>query len=111
MTRTINDTQMCMKQVATYQGKDRSGRAATFPPGGKTLGGYCTTFVVNERFAIKIPKSYRLEAAGPVMCAGVTMFDPLRRQGAKPGTKVGIVGLGGLGMMGVKLAAAIGCEV
>lgn len=105
------EEQMCVKQVATYQGKDFSGRAATYPAGGKTLGGYTTRHVVDERFAIIIPKSFPLEAAGPVMCAGVTMFDPLMRQGAKAGTRVGIVGLGGLGMLGIKLAKALGCVV
>jgi len=106
------EEQMCIKQVATYQGKDfGSGRAATFPTGGKTLGGYTTRMVVDEHFAIKIPPDYPLEAAGPVMCAGVTMFDPLMRQGAKAGTRVGIVGLGGLGVLGIKLAAALGCKV
>ena len=56
---------MCTKQVATYGGKDKSGRAATFPKGGHTLGGYSTRFVVHERFAVIIPKDYPLQFAGP----------------------------------------------
>jgi len=67
--------------------------------------------VVHERFAILIPSSYPLKFAGPVMCAGITMYDPLMKQGAKQGTRVGIVGLGGLGVMGIKLAKALGCKV
>ncbi len=61
-------------QVGTYQGSDNgSGRAATFPPKSKTIGGYTSTFIVHERFAIIIPEGYPLEFAGPVMCAGITM--------------------------------------
>ena len=105
------EEQMCSKQVGTYNGKKAKGRSATFPEGGHTLGGYTSAFVVHENFAILIPASYPLEAAGPVMCAGVTMFDPLRRHGATLGTEVGIVGLGGLGQMGVKIAKAMGCRV
>jgi len=100
----------CKKQVFTYNGRDWSGRAAT--PGRKTtLGGYSDKYVVHERFAVLIPKSYPLEAAGPIMCAGSTMYDPLRRYGATKGTRVAIVGLGGLGILGIKLAKALGCEV
>lgn len=105
------EEQKCASQVATYGGKDKSGRAAQVPAGRQTLGGYTDTFVVNERFGIKIPDGYPLEAAGPVMCAGVTMFDPINTFGAKNGTRVGIVGLGGLGQMGVKIAKARGCVV
>jgi len=104
------EEQMCMKQVGTYCAP-ATERAQTFPAGGHTLGGYTSANVVQESFCIKIPKDYPLECAGPVMCAGVTMYDPLRRQGAKAGTRVGVIGLGGLGQMGVKLAKALGCEV
>jgi D-arabinose 1-dehydrogenase-like Zn-dependent alcohol dehydrogenase len=67
--------------------------------------------VVHERFAIIIPKEYPMQYAGPVMCAGVTLFDPLRRYKATKGTRVAIVGLGGLGQMGVKIAKAMGCVI
>ena len=60
--------------------------------------------VVHKHFAIKIPEKYPLECAGPVMCAGVTMFEPLMKYKVGKGTRVGIVGLGGLGVMGIKLA-------
>lgn len=88
------EEQKCSKQVATYNGKDQNGRAGS--PCGYTLGGYTTQHVVTESFGIKIPAGYPLEAAGPVMCSGVTLYDPLRRYGAGPGTKVAIIGLGGL---------------
>ena len=104
------EEQKCSKQVGTYAAKDWSGRAFT-PERKQTLGGYTTIMVVQERFGIKIPKTYPLEMAGPVMCAGITMYDPLKAFGAKAGDKVGIVGLGGLGVMGVKLAKALGCNV
>jgi uncharacterized zinc-type alcohol dehydrogenase-like protein len=112
------EEQKCSKQVGTYGAKDNgSGRAATGPVGGgtmtpaHTIGGYTTQMVVHEKFAIIIPKEYPMEYAGPVMCAGVTLFDPLRRYKAKPGSKVAVVGLGGLGQMGVKIANAMGCVV
>ena len=72
--------------------------------GGHTLGGYTSKFVVHENFAIIIPPAFPLEYAGPVMCAGVTLFDPLRRYGAGPGKSIAIVGIGGLGQMGIKIA-------
>ena len=106
------EEQKCSKgNIATYNGKDKFGRAQTYPPGGATLGGYTTKMVVHERFGIKIPEGYPLEYAGPVMCAGVTLYDPLKRYGAKAGTKVGVVGLGGLGQMGIRVAKAMGCVV
>mmetsp|Transcript_83601 Transcript_83601/g.135547 ORF Transcript_83601/g.135547 Transcript_83601/m.135547 type:complete len:394 (+) Transcript_83601:1-1182(+) len=105
------EEQMCSKQVGTYGATDKSGRAATYPAGGHTLGGYTTQMVVHERFAIIIPANYPLKFAGPVMCAGVTLYDPLRRYKATTGTRVAIVGLGGLGQMGVKVAKAMGCVV
>jgi D-arabinose 1-dehydrogenase-like Zn-dependent alcohol dehydrogenase len=79
--------------------------------GQQTFGGYTDKMVVHWRFAIKIPESYPLPAAGPVMCSGVTMYDPMKKHGVKMGSRVGIVGLGGLGLMGVKLARALGAEV
>jgi D-arabinose 1-dehydrogenase-like Zn-dependent alcohol dehydrogenase len=100
----------CKRSVSTYGARDKgSGRAAT--PCGYTLGGYTDRHVCDERFCVVIPDGYPLECAGPVMCAGITMYDPLVRLGAKAGTRVGIVGLGGLGVMGVKIAKAMGCVV
>lgn len=67
--------------------------------------------IVHWRFAILIPKSYPLEMAGPVMCAGVTMYSPLLNLGCKTGCNVAIAGLGGLGIMGIKIAKAMGATV
>jgi len=75
------------------------------------LGGYTSGFVVHEKFGVLIPSNYPLEAAGPVMCAGVTLFDPLRRYCAGPGTRVAILGMGGLGSIGIKIAKALGAHV
>lgn len=106
------EEQHCSKKVGTYGGKDNgSGRAETYPPGRQTYGGYTQFMVVDENFCIHIPKDYPLEAAGPVMCAGLTMFDPLKKHGVGPGSHVAVVGLGGLGQMGVKLAKVLGCKV
>ena len=105
------EEQMCAAQTGTYNGVPLHGKAAVFPPKSRTLGGYSDKMVIHEDFAILIPASYPLEYAGPVMCAGVTLFDPLRRYGATVGTKVAIVGVGGLGVMGIKLAKAMGCIV
>jgi len=104
--------QKCKKEnTGTYGKADAHGRAAVWPPESQTKGGYCTRMVVHEKFGIYIPKSYPLECAGPVFCAGITMYDPMVEHGFKAGNRVGIVGLGGLGQMGVKLAKELGCVV
>ena len=76
-----------------------------------TYGGYSDVLVVREDFAIRIPDSIPPEKAAPILCAGVTTFSPMRHWGVKAGDKVGVVGLGGLGHMAVKLAKALGAEV
>ena len=105
------EEQMGISQTGTYNAVPAHDKAAVFPPKSRTLGGYSDKMVIHENFAIVIPKSYPLEYAGPVMCAGVTLFDPLRRYGATNGSKVAVVGIGGLGVMGIKLAKAMGCIV
>merc|ERR1711974_242595 len=88
--------------VATYNGLPKYGNCGTST-------GHTT---VPERFIVKIPSDYPLEAAGPVFCAGITMFTPLLKFGAdKGGKRVGVVGIGGLGQMGVRLAKAMGNTV
>lgn len=89
--------------VMTYNGRDYEGEP--------TLGGYSQQVVVSERFACPIPEGIALDVAAPLLCAGITSYSPLRRWGAGPGTKVAVVGLGGLGHMGVVLAVAMGAEV
>jgi uncharacterized zinc-type alcohol dehydrogenase-like protein len=76
-----------------------------------TYGGYSNTIVVNEDYVLKIPGSIPIKAAAPILCAGVTTYSPMKHWGVKAGDKVGIVGLGGLGHMAVKLAVAMGAYV
>jgi alcohol dehydrogenase (NADP+) len=76
-----------------------------------TQGGYSTHIVVTEDFVLRIPHGLELDRAAPLLCAGITTYSPLRHWGAGPGKRVGVVGLGGLGHMAVKLAHAMGAEV
>jgi alcohol dehydrogenase (NADP+) len=95
--------QYCPKGVYTYGGDDVDGTI--------TQGGYSTLVVVDQDFVLNIPKNLPLDSAAPLLCAGITTYSPLRTWNAGPGTRVAVVGLGGLGHMAVKLAAAMGCEV
>ena len=96
--------QHCLQgNVGTYASIDRDGTV--------TQGGYSTQVVVVEDFVLKIPESIDPAAAAPLLCAGITTYSPLRHWGAGPGKKVAVIGLGGLGHMAVKLAAAMGAEV
>ena len=79
--------------------------------GGVTYGGYSQSVVVDEDFVLHVPKNLNLAAAAPLLCAGITTYAPLRRAKIRAGQKVGVVGIGGLGHMGVKLAAAFGANV
>lgn len=87
----------------TYASKDRDGSI--------TQGGYSTFVVVDEDFVISVPASIDLAEAGPMMCAGITVYSPLRRWNVGPGKKIAVSGMGGLGHMAVKLATAMGAEV
>lgn len=88
----------------TYNGTDRID-------GTRTQGGYAEKIVVTQDFVLKVPDTLDLAAAAPLLCAGITTYSPLRHWGAGPGRKVAVVGLGGLGHMGLKLAKAMGAEV
>jgi uncharacterized zinc-type alcohol dehydrogenase-like protein len=90
--------------TATYNSPDRH-------TGGHTFGGYSSHIVVDQDFVLRIPKNLDLAGVAPLLCAGITTYSPLRHWGVKAGQKVGIVGLGGLGHMGVKLAHAMGANV
>jgi alcohol dehydrogenase (NADP+) len=79
--------------------------------GGYTFGGYSERITVDERFALRVPKNLDLAATAPLLCAGITTYSPLKHWNAGPGKKVGVVGIGGLGHMAVKLARAMGAEV
>jgi uncharacterized zinc-type alcohol dehydrogenase-like protein len=97
--------QFCEKVAAfTYNGTEMDRKTPTY-------GGYSTHIVVTERFVVKVPPSIDLAAAAPLLCAGITTYSPLRQWNCKKGDRVGVVGLGGLGHMAVKLAAAMGAEV
>ncbi len=100
-----NLEQFCEKEaIFTYNSPDKHS-------GGMTFGGYSESIVVDEAFALRVPKNLDLAATAPLLCAGITTYSPLRHHGVTKGQKVGIVGLGGLGHMGVKLAKALGAHV
>lgn len=90
--------------VGTYNGKDEH-------LGGHTFGGYSQQIVVDEHFVLNIPKNLDIKATAPLLCAGITTWSPLSHWKVKKGDKVGVVGLGGLGHMGIKLANALGAHV
>ncbi len=89
--------------IQTYAGQDYDGTI--------TQGGYSQATVVNEKFVLSVPEYLPIEKVAPLLCAGVTLYSPLKHWKAGPGTKVAIVGMGGLGHVGVKLAHALGAEV
>ncbi|HEX8720952.1 MAG TPA: NAD(P)-dependent alcohol dehydrogenase [Pyrinomonadaceae bacterium] len=90
--------------VSTYNGTERDEKTPTY-------GGYSTTIVVDEAYALRVPAGLPLPNAAPLLCAGITTYSPLRRFKVVEGQRVGVVGLGGLGHMGVKLAASMGARV
>ena len=96
--------QFCPGIVLTYNGPDSH-------LGGVTYGGYSDSIVVKDHFVLRVPANLNLAGAAPLLCAGITTYSPLRHWGVGKGKKVGIVGLGGLGHMGVKLAHALGSHV
>ena len=79
--------------------------------GSNTMGGYSDSIVVSEHFVVKIPAKLDLASAAPILCAGITTYSPLKHYGVKAGDKVGVLGMGGLGHMGIKFAKAMGAEV
>ncbi len=90
--------------TATYNSRERDSGAPTF-------GGYSTRITVHEDYVLRIPESLPLDRAAPLLCAGITTYSPLRQFGVREGHEVAVVGLGGLGHMAVKLAAAMGARV
>lgn len=90
--------------TGTYAGYDRHD-------GTPTQGGYSTAIVVSEAFVLRVPETLDTKAVAPLLCAGITTYSPLRHWGVKPGSRVAVVGLGGLGHMAIKLAKAMGAEV
>ncbi|MFM9368559.1 NAD(P)-dependent alcohol dehydrogenase [Streptomyces sp. Da 82-17] len=101
---TSGREQHCVEgNIQTYNAVGKDGEP--------TYGGYSQQVVVTEGFVVRIPDGLALDVAAPLLCAGITTYSPLKHWGAGPGKKVAIVGLGGLGHMGVKIAHALGAEV
>src|SRR5471030_3318157 len=97
--------QYCLNgPTMTYNHRDRVD-------GSLTMGGYSDSIVVSEHFVVRIPEKLDLASAAPILCAGITTYSPLKHYGVKAGDKVGILGMGGLGHMGIKFAKAMGAEV
>jgi uncharacterized zinc-type alcohol dehydrogenase-like protein len=95
----------CPNLTLTFGSPDKHGTAPV------TYGGYSDSIVVDERFVLRIPSNLKLAGVAPLLCAGITSYSPLRHWGVTKGKKVGVVGLGGLGHMGVKFARAFGAHV
>jgi len=103
-TRDVDNEHYMPGLVQTYNSVESDGKTAT-------QGGYSDHIVVKEGYVLSIPDHLPLDASAPLLCAGITLFSPLRYWKAGPGKKVAIVGMGGLGHMGVKLGAAMGADV
>jgi len=100
-----NEEQFCVDHcVFTYNSTELDGKT-------RTQGGYSSHIVVKDKYVLKVKKGLPLERVAPLLCAGITTYSPLRRFGVKKGSKVGVVGLGGLGHMAIKLAKAMGAKV
>ncbi len=96
--------QYCVEgMTGTYNTLERDGLTVA-------MGGYSDKFVIDEKYAVHVPENLDLPGVAPLMCAGITLYSPLKNWKAAPGKKVGIIGLGGLGHMGVKFAVAMGAE-
>ena len=102
----------CKKGLEQYCVEGMTGTYNTLERDGKTvaMGGYSNVFVINQDYAVHVPENLDLPGVAPLMCAGITLYSPLRNWKAGAGKKVGIIGLGGLGHMGVKFAVAMGAE-
>jgi uncharacterized zinc-type alcohol dehydrogenase-like protein len=98
------EEQFCPNMTLTYNSPDKHTGAVTY-------GGYSDSIVVDERFVLRVPSNLSLAGAAPLLCAGITTYSPMRHWGVTRGKKVGVVGLGGLGHMAVKIAHALGAHV
>src|ERR1700736_2621176 len=96
--------QFCPNLILTFNSPDKH-------LGGVTYGGYSESIVVDQRFVLRVPSNLNLAGTAPLLCAGITTYSPMRHWGVTKGKKVGVVGLGGLGHMGVKFAHAFGAHV
>jgi uncharacterized zinc-type alcohol dehydrogenase-like protein len=102
----------CKAGLEQYCLQGMTGTYNNYERDGKTLaqGGYSDSFVVDQDYAVTIPKNLDMAGVAPLLCAGITLYSPLKNWGAGPGKKVGVIGLGGLGHMGLKFSAALGAH-
>ncbi|GHI05372.1 alcohol dehydrogenase [Streptomyces cellostaticus] len=111
----VDSCRECANCKAGLEQHCTAGAVGTYNAVGKdgepTYGGYSQKVVVDENFTVRIPDGLSLDVAAPLLCAGITTYSPLKHWGAGPGKKVAVIGLGGLGHMGVKIAHALGAEV
>ena len=111
----VDSCRECSSCLAGEENYCKNGLTGTYNAIGRdgevTQGGYSGAIVVDENYVLRIPDSIPLDAAAPLLCAGITLYSPLRHWNAGPETRVAVIGLGGLGHMGVKLAVAMGAKV
>ena len=115
----VNSCRVCPECTAGFEQYCEAGPTMTYgskvdesvEPTGLTQGGYSNSVVVDKNYVIRIPDGVDLAVAGPIMCSAVTVYSPFRHWSVRKGSRVGIVGLGGLGHIGVKIAKALGAEV
>ncbi|MEV4937852.1 NAD(P)-dependent alcohol dehydrogenase [Streptomyces zaomyceticus] len=109
---SCRECEYCAQGLEQYCARGMTGTYNALDENGEpTYGGYSSHIVVDENYTLRIPEGIDLDEAAPLLCAGITLYSPLAHWGAGPGKKVAIVGLGGLGHMGVKIAHAMGAEV
>ena len=113
MVNSCGECEYCLRGDEQYCAKGNTGTYASVDPadGTVTQGGYSQAVVVTEDFVLRVPENLDFSKVAPLLCAGITTYSPLRHWGAGPGTKVAVVGMGGLGHMAVKIAHAMGAEV
>ncbi|MES2767444.1 MAG: NAD(P)-dependent alcohol dehydrogenase [Bacteroidota bacterium] len=113
MVDSCRECEYCADDLEQYCEKGNTGtyNSPDKHLGTQTYGGYSESIVVDESFVLKVPENLDLAAVAPLLCAGITTYSPLKHWNVRPGQKVGVVGLGGLGHMAVKLAKAMGAEV
>jgi uncharacterized zinc-type alcohol dehydrogenase-like protein len=110
---SCGECEYCQRGDEQYCAKGNTGTYTSVDPADGTItqGGYSQAVVVTEDFVLRVPESLDYDKVAPLLCAGITLYSPLHHWGVTEGTKVAIVGMGGLGHMGVKIAAALGAEV
>ncbi|MDO7904089.1 NAD(P)-dependent alcohol dehydrogenase [Pseudomonas sp. K1(2024)] len=113
MVDSCRQCEACHKDLEQYclEGPTMTYATPDRVDGSNTMGGYSSSIVVSEHFVLRMPQGLDLPSAAPFLCAGITTYSPLKHHGVGPGHKVGVLGMGGLGHMGIKFAKALGAEV